>query len=217
MELSMDNQNQPELSINNSKDVIAYLSQQFPHCFSLEGEAKPLKVGIFQDIVERLGESSQLSKTKLRLALRSYTMSWRYLYSIKAGANRVDLDGNHCEPITDENIHYAQEQLKASKAKVQAKRIAEGKTAKKTPKPKQKPRTQSTHSENKRKPSKPASEKMKNVQPVKLDELQIGGQVKIVLGSKPVTATVISVEKEHIRVKVASGIELTVTSEHVIK
>ena len=42
---------------SNSKEVIAFLSETFPMCFSLEGEAKPLKVGIFQDVVDRLKTS----------------------------------------------------------------------------------------------------------------------------------------------------------------
>ena len=33
-----------------TKEIIAALSEKFPLCFSIEGQAKPLKVGIFQDI-----------------------------------------------------------------------------------------------------------------------------------------------------------------------
>lgn len=35
--------------LKNSKEVIAYIAERFPQCFTLEGEAKPLKIGIFQD------------------------------------------------------------------------------------------------------------------------------------------------------------------------
>ncbi len=42
-------ENQPKL--NSSKEVIAFLAERFPHCFSAEGEARPLKIGIFQDLV----------------------------------------------------------------------------------------------------------------------------------------------------------------------
>ncbi len=38
-------ENQPKL--NSSKEVIAFLAERFPHCFSAEGEARPLKIGIF--------------------------------------------------------------------------------------------------------------------------------------------------------------------------
>lgn len=68
-------ENQPKL--NSSKEVIAFLAERFPHCFSAEGEARPLKIGIFQDLVERVGGEMNLSKTQLRSALRLYTSSWR--------------------------------------------------------------------------------------------------------------------------------------------
>lgn len=87
-------ENQPKL--NSSKEVIAFLAERFPRCFSAEGEARPLKIGIFQDLVERVGGEMNLSKTQLRSALRLYTSSWRYLYGVKPGATRVDLDGNPC-------------------------------------------------------------------------------------------------------------------------
>lgn len=45
-------ENQPKL--NSSKEVIAFLVERFPHCFSAEGEARPLKIGIFQDLVDRV-------------------------------------------------------------------------------------------------------------------------------------------------------------------
>ncbi|MDI9730686.1 RNA chaperone ProQ, partial [Stutzerimonas stutzeri] len=78
------------------------LAQRFPHCFSAEGEARPLKIGIFQDLVERVQGLNSLSKTQLRSALRLYTSSWRYLYRIKAGATRVDLDGNACGVLDEQ-------------------------------------------------------------------------------------------------------------------
>lgn len=81
-------ENQPKL--NSSKEVIAFLAERFPLCFSAEGEARPLKIGIFQDLVERVQGEENLSKTQLRSALRLYTSSWRYLYGVKVGAQRVD-------------------------------------------------------------------------------------------------------------------------------
>ena len=42
-------ENQPKL--NSSKEVIAFLAERFPHCFSAEGEARPLKIGIFQTLL----------------------------------------------------------------------------------------------------------------------------------------------------------------------
>ena len=86
--------------LKNSKEVIAYIAECFPKCFTLEGEAKPLKIGIFQDLAERLNDDPKVSKTQLRAALRQYTSSWRYLHGVKPGATRVDLDGNSAGAVS---------------------------------------------------------------------------------------------------------------------
>lgn len=70
-------ENQPKL--NSSKEVIAFLAERFPHCFSAEGEARPLKIGIFQDLVDRVAgemnlaspirqESTAASTCRIRMA-----------------------------------------------------------------------------------------------------------------------------------------------------
>ncbi|OCG09146.1 hypothetical protein A9G13_03620 [Gilliamella sp. wkB178] len=174
--------------LTNSKEIIVYLAQQFPNCFTLEGEAKPLKIGIFQDILLHLENNDLLSKTKLRVALRGYTMSWRYLYSIKEGVHRVDLDGNPTDVITKEQMEYAQQQLKDSKQKV-------------------KERSKQREKE-KSKNSRPALKKVK--------ALQLGDFVKVQLGNKLLKVQIINIEKEHIKVKVGSGMELMVKPEHIM-
>lgn len=173
-----------QFQLTNSKEIITYLAQQFPNCFTLEGEAKPLKVGIFQDIVSRLGGDEVLSKTKLRVALRAYTMSWRYLYSIREGSHRVDLDGSEGDVISKEHVEHAQQQLKESKEKAKQKIKLKQKTI--------------------RTPKKEAK------------VLQVGDAVKVTLGNKLLNVQIINIEKENIKVKVASGMELTVKPEHII-
>ncbi|PVZ88026.1 RNA chaperone ProQ [Serratia sp. S1B] len=113
-------ENQPKL--NTVKEVIAFLAERFPLCFSAEGEARPLKIGIFQDLAERMQGEENLSKTQLRSALRLYTSSWRYLYGIKVGAQRVDLDGNPCGELEQQHVDHARQQLVEAKARVQAQR-----------------------------------------------------------------------------------------------
>ncbi|XPE64406.1 RNA chaperone ProQ [Shigella flexneri] len=113
-------ENQPKL--NSSKEVIAFLAERFPHCFSAEGEARPLKIGIFQDLVNRVAGEMNLSKTQLRSALRLYTSSWRYLYGVKPGATHVDLDGNPCGELDEQHVEHARKQLEEAKARVQAQR-----------------------------------------------------------------------------------------------
>ena len=100
----------------SSKQVLAYISEQFPNCFSTEGEARPLKIGIFQDLAERLAEDPKVSKTQLRAALRQYTSSWRYLHGVKVGATRVDLDGNDCGEIEEQHAEHARTTLAESKS-----------------------------------------------------------------------------------------------------
>ncbi|MFP9228404.1 RNA chaperone ProQ [Pectobacterium cacticida] len=113
-------ENQPKL--NSSKEVIAFLAERFPLCFTTEGETRPLKIGIFQDLVERIPEADNVSKTQLRSALRLYTSSWRYLYGVKVGAQRVDLDGNPCGELEQQHVDHARTQLAEAKARVQAQR-----------------------------------------------------------------------------------------------
>ena len=77
----------------NNKQIIAFLTAQFPLCFIATGiDAKPLKIGVFQELAKRLENEERVSKTQVRGALRQYTLSWRYLHCVKETAKRVDLD-----------------------------------------------------------------------------------------------------------------------------
>ncbi len=106
----------------NSKEVLAFLASEFPKCFALQAEAKPLKIGIFHDLSERLKDDARLSKRLLRMSLRHYTSSWKYLASVKEGAYRIDLDGVDGDKIEKEHAEHAATQLKESKAKAAEKR-----------------------------------------------------------------------------------------------
>ena len=167
--------------LKNSKELIAYLCECFPACFILDGEAKPLKIGIFQGLAKRLADDPKVSKTLLRSALRQYTSSWRYLHGVKAGATRVDLDGNEAGVLTEEHVTHAKQALKESKDKVFAsRRRPEGE--KPAPKP--------------RRPAKP------KVDP---SQLTTGQAVKVVVGKSPVPATIREVVKDDIQVQLATG------------
>lgn len=106
------------------KDIIAFLVAQYPQCFSVEGPASPLKIGIFQDLVARLQDESIVSKTQLRQALRIYTSSWRYLAAVKEGVARIDLDGQAGDLIDASQAQHAAEQLAQSKEKAAQQRKA---------------------------------------------------------------------------------------------
>lgn len=227
-------ENQPKL--NSSKEVIAFLAERFPHCFSAEGEARPLKVGIFQDLVARVEGEMNLSKTQLRSALRLYTSSWRYLYGIKPGATRVDLDGNPCGELDEQHVQHARQQLEEAKARVQAQRMEQ--QAKKreaaaaageqeeTPRRERKPRPQTRRPEGaERKPraAKPAAKPQRTpreepkLTPVSdLSVLSVGQSLKVKAGNNAMDATVLEITKDGVRVQLTSGMSMIVRAEHLV-
>lgn len=206
--------------LKNSKEIVAYLVEKFPACFIAEGEAKPLKIGIFQDLAARLADDERVSKTMLRSALRQYTSSWRYLHGLKAGQARVDLDGNPGELLTEEHIEHAKQALKESKERVFASRRTN--TKEKEDKPKQ-PRRNAP-----RKADAPRSDKPKSVAPkaapvadaplVKVDAatLKVDQGVRVVLGKSPVPATIKEVTKDDVQVQLQTGMMLRVKFEHLV-
>ncbi|WP_221365472.1 RNA chaperone ProQ [Aeromonas caviae] len=207
--------------LKNSKEIVAYLVEKFPACFIAEGEAKPLKIGIFQDLAARLADDERVSKTMLRSALRQYTSSWRYLHGLKAGQARVDLDGNPGELLTEEHIEHAKQALKESKERVFASRRTN--TKEKEDKPKQ-PRRNAP-----RKADAPRSDKSKSAPApkaapaadaplVKVDAatLKVEQGVRVVLGKSPVPATIKEVTKDDVQVQLQTGMMLRVKFEHLV-
>lgn len=227
----MTSQVEPQVKPHNVKEIVALLSEQFPLCFTLTGEAKPLKIGIFQDLVERLKDNPLLTKTQLRQALRVYTSSWRYLDAVKEGVARVDLDGAAGDLIDQQQAEHALKTLTESKAKaaeVRKAKAAEQKAKQQAQKPKsaaaggaerksdktgyKKPATKAAVSATKsstlkeQRPkvqSAPAAEK--ELQAVAADKLVVGAKVLVKLGQNPMPATVVEVVKQDVVVQLASG------------
>ncbi|MCE0555482.1 RNA chaperone ProQ [Motilimonas sp. E26] len=201
--------------LTNNKQIIAYLVEMFPLCFIAEGEAKPLKIGIFQDLAERLGEDDKVSKTQLRSALRQYTSSWRYLHGVKPGAKRVDLDGVEGDELEAEHIEHAQKALKESKAKVFAERkAAEKEKAAKNPAKKAPVKSAKPARSSKPKAEKPA-EKVTYV-PAEIGQLKVAQEVKVIVGKAPVPATIVDINKDDVQVQLMSGMTLKVKAQHLI-
>lgn len=228
-------ENQPKL--NNSKEVIAFLAERFPQCFSAEGEARPLKVGIFQDLVVRLEGDMNLSKTQLRSALRLYTSSWRYLHGIKAGAVRVDLDGNPCGELEQQHVEHARTQLEEARARVAAsraaaqakKREAEGprtegaapESGERTRKPRPTGARRPAKAENAvRNPRSKAAEKpvreVRHTPVTDISTLNVGQAIKVKAGNNAVDATVSEITKDGVRVQLTSGMSMLVRAEHLL-
>ncbi|MFT6343148.1 MAG: ProP effector [Paraglaciecola sp.] len=210
---------------SNSKEVIGFLVEQFPACFSNKGDAKPLKIGIFQDLAERLENEERVSKTLLRSSLRHYTNSWRYLHGIKKGTQRIDLDGNDVAAIEDEHVEHAKKQLEESKAKVAEKRkeqkaaIADAKGAdakgadvKNTYKKREAPKFKPTSKVVKK-------EQIKVKQPIaeRLEQAHIvaGTAVTVKIGKSPMPATITDVSKDGIQVQLDTGMVVKVQLENL--
>lgn len=202
---------EPE-KLTKSKDVIAYLTEQFPECFSIKGDAKPLKIGIFEDLAKRLENDDKVSKTRLRTALRHYTNSWRYLHSIKAGSQRVDLDGKSVEAVTEEHQQHAQETLKESKAKVAEKNKASAKANAKKPPAKKK--TEGA-GKPKSKPTKKANKPEVKLADVELNNLSVGQQVQVKAGNTPMSATILELDKDDVQVQLQNGLTMKVKADNI--
>ncbi|HAS6358234.1 TPA: RNA chaperone ProQ [Vibrio vulnificus] len=201
--------------LKNSKEVIAYIAECFPKCFTLEGEAKPLKIGIFQDLAERLSEDEKVSKTQLRAALRQYTSSWRYLHGVKLGATRVDLDGNECDVLEEEHVEHAKATLAESKAKVQARRKEQAQKArdeeKSKPKAKKAPQQRRANKPQAQKPAKQPVE----TRALNADELITGKAVNVNMGKGNMAATIVEINKDDVRVQLSNGLQMVVKAEHL--
>lgn len=221
-------ENQPKL--NSSKEIISFLAQRFPQCFVAEGEARPLKIGIFRDIVSRITEEDGISKTQLRTALRMYTSSWRYLYGVKEGAKRVDLDGNDCGDLEAEHVEHARTQLAEAKARVQAQRAQKREQdGEKKPRPADKAAADSRRSRTD-KPKAPRTgkapspksadaprpESQSELTPITdIQALKVGQQLKVTVGSGVMDAQVLEITKDGVRVQLPSGLAMIVRAEHL--
>lgn len=205
--------------LTDTNAILAYLYETFPLCFIAEGETKPLKIGLFQDLAERLADDSKVSKTQLRIALRRYTSSWRYLKSVKAGAHRIDLDGSSCGELEQEHVDHAQATLKESQEKAKAKRIAKaGKTTvpsadanKPTKKPvARRPKVATS--------AKPVKEKVvvEILTPAVLTELKKNQRVNVKLGKAPVAGVILDIKKEDVQVQLDSGLTIKVKAEYIL-
>ncbi|WP_022940828.1 RNA chaperone ProQ [Psychromonas hadalis] len=198
----------------NNKQIIAFLTEQFPLCFTAGStDAKPLKIGLFQELAIRLEAETRVSKTQLRGALRQYTLSWRYLHCIKQTRKRVDLDGVEGDEVSEEHADHALKTLKESKEKAFAnKKKAEGNDkAKRAPKKVNVP----TRSK-KTAPKKEPVEDLSNYKAATHSELTVDQTVKVLLGKVPVSGTVIEIMKDDVQVQLNSGMTVKVKAKHLI-
>lgn len=95
---------------NDKLEIITWLIDHFPSAFFKKGnQVKPLKIGIFEDILDfyvRL-DTPPFSKKALKEALSYYSASPAYLKCQKAHSARVDIYGNEVDTVTEEQANYA--------------------------------------------------------------------------------------------------------------
>lgn len=102
---------------------VELLKTYFPLCFKSGNEVKPLKKGIKQDLVKRLGGLGSIvidDKACMVKSLAYYVNTQSYYRSVMEGIQRIDLDGNPAGIVTAEEARYSVER---SQAKQQAKGI----------------------------------------------------------------------------------------------
>ena len=88
------------------KPVLPVLEKLFelqPQLFG--AQFKPLKIGIFEDLLARHPEAFQ--RADLKSALGLHARSTAYLESVASGLQRHDLDGNEVAPVAPEHVHHA--------------------------------------------------------------------------------------------------------------
>lgn len=198
------NENREKLT---NKAVLVYLAEKFPRCFVLEGEAKPLKINIFQDLVKALDGDNTVSRTQLRQVLRIYTTNWRYLYGCREGAERIDLDGNPCGILETEHVVFAQTQLAEAKAKMAKKRQEQKEVNKKE----HKLRHYKAFS------SKTIRQKYQPLDAEKVAQLIKGMRIKVKAGERIQNAMVLEPAKdETIRVQLNNGLIINLNTDRLL-
>jgi len=212
-----------ETKRTSTKEIIKYLTEKFPACFSIEGPAKPLKVGIFQELAEKLTDDETVSKTRLRQALRHYTSSWRYLKSVKLGAFRIDIDGKDVAEIDKEQADYASKTLKESQEKFGNKNNKDSTNKKpyKGKKPENKSSTGVAKAKDKAKfnavkSSKRAQSKVAaKLKPVESSAVSVGNAIKVKVGNTPMDAVITEISGKDISVQLNSGMVVKTQVENI--
>lgn len=241
MEKKLENEIQSEVNLiaepianiaskrTSTKDIITYLAIKFPACFSVNGPAKPLKIGIFQELAEKLADDETVSKTRLRQALRHYTSSWRYLKSVKLKSFRVGVDGENSSEVDSEQAEYAAKTLKESQEKFSKKQPKEAKNKKPYPIKKVDKNKELVKTKDKPFNKEKDKEKFKNVKsskraqskveakliPVESSSVSVGKSVKVKLGNLPMDAVITEVSGNDISVQLTSGMVIKTQIGHI--
>jgi ProP effector len=94
---------QPAARSRKVHPALEKLFELYPNMFG--ARFLPLKLGVFQDLLEK--HPGDFKKDDLKVALGLHARSTRYLEAVAAGLARHDLDGNAVEPVAPEHVHHA--------------------------------------------------------------------------------------------------------------
>ncbi|MDB5879852.1 MAG: prop effector [Variovorax sp.] len=88
---------------NKVHPVLERLFTLYPKMFG--ARFLPLKLGVYQDLLERHGD--EFKTEDLKLALGLHARSTRYLDAVAAGHQRHNLEAEPVEPVAPEHVHHA--------------------------------------------------------------------------------------------------------------
>ena len=198
--------------IENIKKTLELLSTLFPKCFFLTGHVKPLKIGIFKDLVAR-EEVTHVSKNLLRQALRRYTSAWKYLRAQKVGAHRIDLDGNLGDIIEESHANYALEILEKNKEKIEKnKKEYSNKKLSRTQSVEKLKKSNHTTSTPRSRTNTKTTQSLKKVE---LQSLKINQKVLVLIANKYVSAIIEDIKVNDIFVRLNFGAVVKVKAEYL--
>lgn len=83
--------------------LLALLAERLPALFG--DEPRPLKRGIYEDLLAELGEAA--TPDALKAALSQHTRTTRYLNAVASGQPRRDLKGEVVEKVAPDQRHHA--------------------------------------------------------------------------------------------------------------
>ncbi|WP_439685410.1 ProQ/FinO family protein [Cupriavidus oxalaticus] len=111
----------PEKPVDPVVLAISRLQKRFPAVFPKNPAPKvPLKVGIFQDLVQHAQEL-KLTEAELRDAIRTWCRGARYWNGMVEGAARVDLAGEPAGQVTEADARRARQLQRSRAARPQSK------------------------------------------------------------------------------------------------
>jgi len=116
---------------------VELLATLYPLCFFRAHEPRrPLKIGTREDII---AQHPELQPGVIESALQIYTRCVPYWSTLKAGAARIDLDGNVAGEVTLEDQQAAKLKIAKAERRAEAREIEDRKKPAAPPVPSQPP------------------------------------------------------------------------------